>query len=200
MMDDYEKEIEKQKRIVKKYQSLPLKDFLKKTLVESGYDPKRINNVYIDEIVTVPNAWGCYKQNGIFVTYATNYRGEALTYTYNDAYLFFRAFLKNSSFFSKNNETNNTPQCQNTTNRTDYFDEMWHYKQINQHNTFEGKNSNASKFSESIFWRFIGILCLIFFLLLTFSASPIFIIGVVAVILAWYFIHKKKRHSNNKDK
>lgn len=98
----FEQEIERLKQTVKKYQSLPLQDFLQKSLVESGYDAqKRLNNVYIDEIVSFPNIFGCFKRNDVFVTYATDYSGKALEKTYSDAYLFFRVFLQNSSFFSK---------------------------------------------------------------------------------------------------
>ncbi len=100
-MCDYEQEIEKLKQIVEKYQSLPLKDFLKKTLAESGYAPERLNNVYIDEIVSFPDVFGCFKRNGEFATYATDYKGEAIVKTYSDAYLFFRVFLQNSSFNNK---------------------------------------------------------------------------------------------------
>ena len=56
-MDIYEIQLEKEKDAAEKYKALPLKEFLESALTESGYSLKRMDNVYIGEVVQLPSVW-----------------------------------------------------------------------------------------------------------------------------------------------
>ena len=100
-MIDYTKVIEKQMKAANKYKHLPLKEFIECSLVECGKNVDRMNNVYIDEFVELPDVWGCFKRGDEFVTYYTNERAQVFYKTFDDAAKFFVDFVFNSAYPQK---------------------------------------------------------------------------------------------------
>ena len=85
----------------KKYENFPLADFIRNTLLESGFSADVMENVYIDEIVNYPEIFGCYKNGDKIVTYSTNSHGEKFIKEYDDSAKFMLVFLRTANISQK---------------------------------------------------------------------------------------------------
>ena len=85
----------------KKYENFPLVDFIRNTLLESGFSDSIMDNAYIDEIVNYPEIFGCYKDGDKLFTYSTNSHGEKFVKEYDDSAKFMLVFLRTASISSK---------------------------------------------------------------------------------------------------
>lgn len=100
-MNDYEIRNQKILEASNKYCNLDLKNFIKNVFLECGYDLKRMDNVYIDELVEAPNVWGCLKKGDEFITYYT-FENAILNYkVYKNPNDFIWSFLTNCNVYSK---------------------------------------------------------------------------------------------------
>lgn len=89
------------KQAIEKYKNLELRQFLENVLKDIGYDAKRVDNVYINELVELPNVWGCLKRDRKYITYATDYKSVVSINVYVDPYDFFSEFFIESSNYCK---------------------------------------------------------------------------------------------------
>lgn len=88
--------------MAEKYKHLDFEDFIRKTLTESGYDEKMMDNVYINENVDRPSVFGCYKNDdGKIIAYFTNERSMKITREYDDPVDFMKMFISTASLCSK---------------------------------------------------------------------------------------------------
>ena len=76
------------------------------TLLECGFEENIMYNVYINEIVNYPNAFGCYKTNDIITAYFINERGDRIIEEYRDFSDFMLMFVRTAPNSSKYNIEN----------------------------------------------------------------------------------------------
>ena len=102
-MDAYELRLKQRDEAVSKYKKLPLYEFIQAVFMECGYDLNRLDNVYIGELVQMPNVWGCLKKGETYITYFTNERAQIAYQSYDDASKFMDVFVSNSMIYNKYN-------------------------------------------------------------------------------------------------
>lgn len=89
------------RNVTEKYKNLDLENFIRMTLKNSGFDENMMSNVYIDEIVNCPNAFGCYKDNNDIVAYFTNDFGQSMERRYSDPAEFMVMFIRTAPLSEK---------------------------------------------------------------------------------------------------
>lgn len=101
MKNNYWDSLNKIMIVSEKYKNLELKEFIRMTLIEAGFDETILDNVYIDEDVNFPDVFGCYKEGNKIVAYFNNSLGEKRIKVYDNYAEFMLMFVRTASMCSK---------------------------------------------------------------------------------------------------
>lgn len=108
MGNSYWESLKKIVEVSEKYKKLELIDFIRMTLLECGFDDNMMYNVYINEDVSYPEAFGCYKKDDKIVAYFINSFGEKRIKEYTNYADFMLMFVRTAKVSSKYRTSNKT--------------------------------------------------------------------------------------------
>ena len=86
-LDNYWNKFKKLKEAVDKYKNLEFLEFIRQSLLYSGFDLDMIDNVYINEECNLPDSYGCFKDGETVFSYVINDSGQKQIKSYTSEQL-----------------------------------------------------------------------------------------------------------------